>query len=276
MQKVIYTKQIQEYSDYIDQSVIDYIASGQIETFESFPDYNIIAFDWYDPENADAAPAQLMIYIDADDLFFICENDDSYRVAHGLFVEAESNERALYLFFCSLFKSGSIHLERMEDRISRLDDAVIEERKGDLRAEIVELRYEVMRLRKYYEQMDLLFDEMCENENELFSKEYLKYFAILHSRVLRLISMVQSLRDYITQVRESYQAQIGIKQNNLMKVFTLVTSIFLPLTLIVGWYGMNFDMPEFRMRYGYPMVIGLCAVVCIVWYIAFKRKNWFK
>ena len=72
MQKIIYMNQIQEYSSYIDQSVIDYIKEGQIETFESFEKYDIIAFKWYDIRDIDSDSEKIMIYIDKDDLFFLC------------------------------------------------------------------------------------------------------------------------------------------------------------------------------------------------------------
>ena len=74
------------------------------------------------------------------------------------------------------------------------------------------------------------------------------------------IAGVLNLRDYVTQVREAYQAQIDINLNKVMKIFTVITSIFLPLTLIVGWYGMNLKMPEYSWVYGYPFVIGLIVV----------------
>ena len=71
MQKVLYINQIHEISDYIDKAVIDYIDEGQIETFESFSDFNIIAFDWYDIYDTEAEPSQIMIYIDKDDIFVL-------------------------------------------------------------------------------------------------------------------------------------------------------------------------------------------------------------
>ena len=74
MQKVIFMRQLQEYSDYLEQSVIEYIADGQIETYESYRTYDIVAFDWYDLHQNDAQPTQILIYIDKDDLFFICED----------------------------------------------------------------------------------------------------------------------------------------------------------------------------------------------------------
>ena len=94
-------------------------------------------------------------------------------------------------------------------------------------------------------------------------------------RVDRLFHSVLNLRDYVTEVREAYQAQVDINLNQLMKLFTVITTICLPLTLIAGWYGMNFPMPEYTSSIGYPMVIAL-SVVIVVWVIAYFRKNnWF-
>ena len=77
-------------------------------------------------------------------------------------------------------------------------------------------------------------------------------------------------------MRDAYQAQIDIEQNNLMRIFTVITAVFLPLTLMVGWYGMNFKyMPELEWQYSYPVFIVVSVLVCIVLLIIFKKKKWF-
>lgn len=276
MQKVLYINQIHEISDYIDKAVIDYIDEGQIETFESFSDFNIIAFDWYDIYDTEAEPSQIMIYIDKDDIFVLCENESSYDKARTIFRQAETNERALYMFFRNMFKGDAKYLEDIEDRINIIDDEIITNKKTDSAEDIVDFRREILRLKKYYEQLDTVFEELCENDNGLISEESLNYFETLKSRMEKLLSSVMNLREYITQVRESYQAQIDIEQNDLMKIFTLVTSIFMPLTLIVGWYGMNFNMPEFTWKHGYLMVIIVSLLVCIIWFAIFRKGKWFK
>lgn len=276
MQKVIYRTEIEKFKEQIDQTVINYLEEGLVETFEGFDHFNLVAFDWYDITDVEKDPAQMILYIDEDDFFVICENEGAYNAANKLFTEAPSNERAMYLFFKNLFKGDYKNIERIEDLISNLDDAVIDGSEQNSREKIVNYRYEILRLKKYYEQFRTVFEELCDNDNELISEQYISYFEVLQNRVEKMSSNVLNLREFIVQVRESYQAQIDIEQNRLMKVFTLVTSIFLPLTLIAGWYGMNLQMPEFGWAYGYPVVIGICVLVCLIWFIVFKKKGWFK
>lgn len=276
MQRVIFKHEISKYEEQVNQEIINYLEEGLVETFEGFENYSLVAFDWYDISDVEKEPAQMIIYLDDDDFFVICENDVSYRAARTYFTEAADNERAMYLFFKNLFKGDSKNLERLEDKISELDDAIIDGKEKDAREQIVDLRYEILRLKKYYEQFELVFDELCDNDNGLISEKFINYFEVLRNRNDRIISSVMNLREFVVQVRESYQAQIDIEQNRLMKVFTLVTSIFLPLTLIAGWYGMNLQMPEFDWEYSYPVVVGICILVCMIWFIIFKKKGWFK
>ncbi len=95
------------------------------------------------------------------------------------------------------------------------------------------------------------------------------------SRADRLLHNVINLRDYVTQVREAYQNQLDISLNKTMKLFTVITTIFLPLTLIVGWYGMNLQMPEYSWAFGYPIVVGISLLVIGGCILFFKRKKWF-
>lgn len=276
MQKIIYKSEIRNYTEQLEAAVINYIEEGLIETYEDFEKFSIIAFDWYDIYDVEADPAQLMLYLDKEDFIVICENEAAFEAAKKYFVKDDSNERSMYLFFKNLFRGDMKKIEDVEDVISEMDDAIFHGKDEDMMEKIVDVRYEVLRLKKYYEQFDIIFDELCDNDNEMLSEHYVDYFGNLRNRAIRFNASVMNLREYIMQVRESYQAQIDLEQNRLMKVFTLVTSIFLPLTLIAGWYGMNLRMPEYEWAYGYPIIIAVCALVCIVWFIIFKKKGWFK
>ena len=87
--------------------------------------------------------------------------------------------------------------------------------------------------------------------------------------------MTTSLSDYAAQIRDLNQTQIDIKQNRIMTVLTVITSIFMPLTLITGWYGMNFVyMPELQSPLAYPIVIAISILIFAGCLIFFKLKKW--
>jgi magnesium transporter len=95
------------------------------------------------------------------------------------------------------------------------------------------------------------------------------------NRMLRLSDIAASVRDHTTQVRELYQTQLDVRQNRTMTLLTVITTIFMPLTLIAGWYGMNFRyMPELEWRYGYLAVFVLSVAVIVYCLVLFKRKKW--
>lgn len=276
MQKIIYKTEIQDHSNEIDQSIIDYINSENIETFESFDTHNLIAFNWYDVNNNYRKTFKVIIYIDKDDLFFIVDNEKAKDTIEEFITFSDDNENTLFYFFRNILRGNTKFLEELEMKIGELDEEAIKNTSNLMSLKIVKYKNRILSLKRYYEQFEFLFDEICDNDNGLFTNKCLKYFDILHNRALRFVSQTVTLRDYLSQIREAYQAAISNEQSKLMKLFTLITSIFMPLTLIVGWYGMNLKMPEFTWDYGYVFVIILSIVVSIIWFIVFKNRKWFK
>ena len=166
-------------------------------------------------------------------------------------------------------------LERYEDEISTIEDRILE---GNLAGELErnnEIRGELLQLKMHYEQLIDLGQELSENENEFFLTDNLRFFELFTARVLRLQGIVSTLREYTGQVRELYQSELSVKQNRIMTVLTVVTTIIMPLTLITGWYGMNFKyMPELESPLAYPIVIGVVILIAISGILYFKKKKW--
>ena len=184
-------------------------------------------------------------------------------------------ERFLYDLLETIISDDLALLEDTEKKLNRIEDGIM---KGDITRyplEMNDIRGDLLDLRVHYEQMIDLGQELQENENGFFKDENLRYFHMFTERVIRLQEMVYGERDYVAQLRDLQQAQLEVRQNTIMTVLTVITTIFLPLTLIAGWYGMNFiHMPELSWVYGYPAVIAVSVLIvagCLYW---FKKKKW--
>jgi len=258
--------------DYYASHVLD----GPLDRFECHRDVNLISFDWYDVRHPLEKPSRVVIYVDAQDIAFLFEDRAALEAAGALLRGAPDGggEQALYRFFNGLIKCDNDSLEALEEEIISAEDGILTSPRRRLSHVFTRFRRELFVLKRYYEQLNTIFEGLVENENRLISDESLRHFVILDGRIDRLYENVRSLRDYVSQVREAYQAQIDIEQNSLMKTFTVITAIFLPLTLLVGWYGMNLRMPEFDWVYGYPFVIALSVAIVVVCIVLFKKRKW--
>ena len=111
-----------------------------------------------------------------------------------------------------------------------------------------------------------------ENENGYFRKKQISYFDTIEDRADRLMNKTAQLLEYAEQVKDAYQSRLDARQNRSMQFLTIISTIFLPLTLITSWYGMNFqNMPE--LQNGYPAVIFLSVLVIILCIWIFKIKK---
>jgi magnesium transporter len=184
--------------------------------------------------------------------------------------------RFLCDFMESMLNDDLLYLSKVEDRLARMEDAVLSGTLDHFNQKMIACRKEILRMSHYYLQLSDIGVVMQEDENGFFGDAEQRAFRLFTERVNRLREETERLREYSTQVREVYQTQIDIRQNRIMKVLTVVTTVFLPLSLIVGWYGMNFAyMPELHWRYGYPAVLLLsCAVVGFCVWLFKKKRFW--
>ena len=186
-----------------------------------------------------------------------------------------SLERFLYDFLELVVSRDLPIMERYEAELDAIEDEILaSEGEGDL-ARVNEIRGDIRELLVHYEQIIDMTQELEENENGFFSEKNLRYMHLFMNRMARRHDSAVSLRDHTMQVRDLYNAQLEVRQNRTMTLLTVVTTIFMPLTLIVGWYGMNFRyMPELEWEFGYPLVIAISVVIVIASLIFFRKKKW--
>lgn len=187
-----------------------------------------------------------------------------------------SLERFIYDFLnqfiqddLSLIKQYERELDCMEDAIEKDgSDVSISKRTNEIRGDIRDLI-------DHYEELADFGQVLEENENNFFKPDNTRYFRLFLDRIDNLRDASKSVRDLTIQIRDLYKTQLDIKQNHIITVLTVVTTIFMPLTLIVGWYGMNFAyMPELESPIAYPVIIIICLLIIIISLIYFKKKKW--
>ena len=195
--------------------------------------------------------------------------------AIGRFRQNATMEKVIYGVLERLLSSGNRGLVMTERQIIAMEREVVNGKvDSELNTEIFDLRNRLSTLKNYYEQLIDIGESLQENENDLFEEEDLRYFKIFTDKSERLSNNTQLLCDNLIHLREAMDATLNYNLNNTMKLFTMVTIIFQPLTLIVGWYGMNFKyMPELGWRFGYLYVIVLSIVVVGVILYWFKKRK---
>ncbi len=223
--------------------------------------------------------------------FYICKNlfivvdirdrDGSTRAAFDSALRrfppaTVTHGKLFFAFLDALIESDGKHLEDMEFELSALEESVLRGTADeDFTVLLLHHKQRLLLLHNYYEQLIDVGEALSENENCLLGREDRRHFRIFIGKAERLCRNVGSLREQLSQLREAYQSTLDIHLNNTMKTFTVLSAIFLPLTLLVGWYGMNFEqMPEFSWRYGYLYVGALSLSVVIVCIKIFKRRHW--
>ena len=262
----------------IDARFLPELLSGRAAKFESHDGFDLIRLSVLNGKKIALSGHPVVLYLSQGRLLAFSDSERMLRELASYAEKAEevAFDRVLYFLFKRLTEEDSGRLDGIEAEILQLEDRLLEgEHAPECARQIAALRRKLFTLKSYYEQFYNILDGIMENENGLFGREALRYFKIFSGKLDRLGRQTGNLRDYITQVRESYQAQVDIELNKIMKLFTVITAVISPLTLIAGWYGMNFSMPEYHWALGYPAVILLSAAVVGLCVYYFKRHRWF-
>lgn len=201
-----------------------------------------------------------------------------FETALGRYPAANTTlEKIIYAFLDSLIVSDFKFIEETGNEITELEADVLKDNTDDdFSLDLLQLKKELLTMHNYYEQLLDFTEALEENENDIFDSEDLMYISNVANKIIRLREDADSLSNSINHLQDAYSAFLDLKLNQTMKRFTVMTSIFFPLTLIVGWFGMNFKyMPEFDWRYGYVYVIVLSVTVVAALMLIGRKRKWF-
>lgn len=196
--------------------------------------------------------------------------------------DPESRTRTLgtdYLAYCLMdcvVDEYFMIIEAMGDELELMEDEVAVNPTQDLLSRLNALKGDSIYLRKSVWPLREVISYLLRNEVNLISAEVLPFYRDLYDHIIQVIDTTETYRDLFSDIMDVYLSTLSLKMNEVMKVLTVISTIFIPLTFIVGVYGMNFrHMPELEWTYGYYAIWGVIIVVALGMILYFRRQKWF-
>lgn len=168
-----------------------------------------------------------------------------------------------------------IVLEQMGEEFEDIQEEALENPTTKTLNAIHDARHRIVLLRKFIWPMREMIGSLLRGESDLFHEDMMVYLHDVYDHVIQAIDTVETYRDLLSGTLDTYMSSVSNKMNEIMKVLTIMATLFIPLTFFAGVYGMNFkDMPELEWPYGYPAFWGLAIVIFFIMIWLFKRKKW--
>ena len=181
----------------------------------------------------------------------------------------------LYALIDAVVDHYFVVLETMDDRSERLEAAVFGGAQQDTLREVQKLKSDLVPLRRAIWPLREALNSLMRDENPLIHTDVRVFLRDVYDHSVQVLDTVEALRDTSSSLLDIYLSAVSNRMNEVMKVLTVIATIFIPLTFIAGVYGMNFQyMPELRLHWAYPTLWGVFAVVTLVMILYFRKRNW--
>lgn len=267
----------------------DILNSGQRPKIEYFEDQIFIIMNLPLIENDEVRIQQTSFFLGKDYLISFCEadftpfepvvkrlNDKGSRLrAHGA-------DLLLYSLMDIVIDQGYPLLENFSLQLEELEEQVIENVGKDTLRKIHTIKRELISVRRMLWPQREVVNLLQRGDHSLIQQSTLIYLRDCYDHTIQIMELLESYRDMTASMLDIYLSSVSNKMNEVMRVLTVIATIFIPLTFIVGVYGMNFDteagplnMPELKWSFGYPLIWGIMISLAVGMLIAFKKREWF-
>lgn len=254
---------------------------SSVEIYEDYTFTDLRILNW---EDRGATDDRLALFVKANLLLLICI-DDSDGSTQKKFMNALKRvsekkcclEKLIASFLEQLISKDNIFIEDMIKEIAGQEEIVLSGRTAkDFNLTLLKTKNDLLAMENYYDQLLDITNAIMENENDIFNEDNMLYITNIDNKISRLSGDIKRLNSSLVHLQDAYTAFLDLQMNESMKIFTVITSVFFPLTIIVGWYGMNFKyMPELNWKYGYVYVIALSIAAVTALILIGKKKKWF-
>ena len=166
-------------------------------------------------------------------------------------------------------------LEQYGDRAEELESLILENAKPDLLNEVHQLKRDLLLLRWVIWPMREVVQTLQRDPHECMSENTRVYLRDLYDHVIQILEIIETYREIASDLTETYMSSVSNRMNEVMKVLTLIGTIFIPLTFLADVYGMNFRyLPELGLKWAYPAFWILCTLLAVLMLSFFRRRNW--
>jgi len=180
-----------------------------------------------------------------------------------------------YRFIDTIVDNYFLVLDRLAEKIEELEDEVMERPKSNTLQKMQVVRKELIYLRRTIYPLRESINTLLKSESKLLEKETERFLTDLYDHTIQVIESLETYRDLLSGIMDLFMNTASNRMNEIMKVLTIMSTIFIPLTFIAGIYGMNFEhMPELGFEWSYPIVWGLMILVAIGMLLFFRKKKW--
>lgn len=263
------------------QECMDFSQSAQINYYN---DYIFMVLNVLDLNEEDVISKELNIFLSHN--FIVTVYKDRIGVLEEIIRDVKKNrncfalkkqgkpEVVLYYILDRLIIRNYNIISVIEEMADKAEIDILRSPHSNQINTLVFLRRQTYKIRKILNPLRYIGDALIANENGIIDEEYMDYFNNINNKITKLMRVTETLVQDLAMVREAYEAEISNKTNDLMKVFTVVTTVFLPLELLTAIFSMSFEyMPFKTYPYSFLGVIMFMSVIAFVMLAYFKRHN---
>jgi magnesium transporter len=262
----------------------DIVSTGQRPKMDDYEDHLFVVLKMlsYDDARGGLNSEQVSLIVGGNSVISFQEREgdvfdpvrERIRGKKGRIIKQGADYLAYALFDIIVDNYFAI-LEKIGDRVEVLDERVFGDPVPATLQEIQTLKREMIYLRKSIWPLREVISGLERVESKLITKPTAVYLRDVYDHTIQVIETIEALRDMISGLLDVYMSSVSNRMNEVMKVLTIIATIFIPLTFIAGIYGMNFEfMPELKLHWAYPAVWGVMGAVVVVMVVYFKKKRW--
>jgi len=258
--------------------------TSQRPKFEEFDDYIFFALKMlvYDEETNSIDSENVSVILGKNNVISFQERDDDVldpvrdriRSSKGK-IRSEGADYLAYTIMDGVVDEYFVALEKLGDHIEQIDDEILTAPDASHMKELHRLKREIVFLRKAVWPLREEISAIEKSGSRLIDDSIKPFLRDLYDHTIQIIDIVETYRDIIGGMHDTFLSGISNRMNEIMKVLTIIGTIFIPLTFIVGIYGMNFEnMPELKWRWGYFGLLGVMAALGLTMLGIFKKRKW--